>query len=147
MSYHKVFMLAVLLCLLSSNLQSQSSQTSLDQEGNISGTNWREFTEIDETIGDVVKQAYLKGLYEGLQVGTVFASEEGLKKEYYQDTTREHLVRALDQFYQDYRNEQVPAVFALRVISMELKGEPKEEIDAELRRMRQVMSDVLQRDQ
>ena len=146
MSYRKALILPILLCLLSGNLQSQSSQKSLDEEGNSSGANWREFTKIDETMGELVKQSYLKGLYEGLQVGTVFTSEDGLKKEYYLDTTREHLVRALDQFYQDYRNEQVPAVFALRVISMELKGEPKEEIDAELRRMRQVMSHSLQRD-
>jgi hypothetical protein len=45
-------------------------------------------------------------------------------------------MRALDQFYSDYRNEKILVVYALRVISMELKGASKEAVDLELRKLR-----------
>ena len=51
MSYHKSFILAVLLCLLSSNLPAapQSSQDiNLDEEASLDGTAWRSITEIDQ---------------------------------------------------------------------------------------------------
>ena len=150
MSYHKSFILAVLLCLLSSNLPAapQSSQDiNLDEEASLDGTAWRSITEIDQEKAELAKQHYLKGLYEGLQMGFAFTSEEGFKQVYYLDTSKEHLVTALDQFYQDYRNEQIPAVLALQVIAMELRGDPKEEIDSELRRMRRGTADILKREE
>jgi hypothetical protein len=48
---------------------------------------------------------------------------------YYTKTSLDHLVKALDQFYQDYRNEKILIVWALRVISMELRGESKDAVD------------------
>ena len=150
MSYHKSFISAVLLCLLSSNLPSApqlSQDQNLDEEASLDGAAWRSITEGDQERADLAKQYYLKGLYEGLQMGFTFTSQEGLKQAYHFDTNREHLARALDQFYQDYRNQQIPAILALQVIAMELRGDPKEEIDSELRRIRRERPDILKRAQ
>ncbi len=150
MSYHNSFILALLLCLLSSSLPAapQSSQDlNLDEEASLDGTAWRSITEIGQERAEIAKQYYLKGLLEGLQMGLAFTSEEGLKQVYYFDTSREHLVTALDQFYQDYRNEQIPAIQALQIIAMELRGDTEEEIDSELRRMRRGVADILKREE
>jgi hypothetical protein len=39
------------------------------------------------------------------------------------------LIRGLDRFYEDYRNEAIPIVFGLRVVTMEMRGESAELID------------------
>lgn len=56
-------------------------------------------------------------------------------------TTFNYLMTGLDQFYGDYRNEQVPVVLALVPISMELRGEPSAKVDEKLRGLRAWSSD------
>src|SRR6266566_1677667 len=92
----------------------------------------------DHSKGDGSEKLFLvRGIYEGLILGRSSALNQ-----FYTKTSYDHLIRALDQFYSDYRNEKLPVVVALRVISMELRGVSKEEVDTELRRLRTIMSQL-----
>lgn len=85
----------------------------------------------------LVKTYFVRGIYEGLSFG-----QGAMQSLYYTETSYEHLVKALDQFYADYRNEKVFVGMALRVIAMELRGESPESIDEYLRRIRKAASEV-----
>jgi len=92
----------------------------------------------DHSKGDGSEKLFLvRGIYEGLILGRSSALNQ-----FYTKTSYDHLIRALDQFYSDYRNDKLPVVVALRVISMELKGASKESVDTELRRLRNIMSQL-----
>lgn len=97
----------------------------------------------------LVKFTLLKGVLDGLLFGRVqlraaFEPEKmkGDDPTYgpIYNTTYAHLMDALDQFYSDYRNEKIYIVWALEIISMELKGVPKETIDQTLADFRRAAS-------
>lgn len=85
-----------------------------------------------------IKTMYLQGLLDGL----AFANSEVQGEKISKATSHEHLVKALDQFYTDYRNELIPVPFALKVISMELAGRENLEIDKELESLRRQFLDI-----
>lgn len=87
------------------------------------------------------KTMYLQGVLDGL----VFANSEVQGEKISKTTSYEHLLKALDQFYTDYRNELIPVPFALKVISMELAGREKVEIDKELESLRRQFLDIQKR--
>ena len=108
------------LLLVSGSLAAQTSVWWMRGEG------WRTFEKPEKSL-------YVQGVLDGL----IFADSkvQGVKISY--DTSLEHLVIALDQFYSDYRNELVPVPFALKVISQELSGISQSVIDQEITSLRQ----------
>lgn len=107
----------------------------------VNGKTWNGWSKLEDELGKemagVAKYCFVRGVYDGLAFGA-----SPVIGKYYTQTSIDHLVRALDQFYADYRNEKVVVVFALEVISMELRGEPREKIDLELQRKRKIMSEI-----
>jgi hypothetical protein len=85
------------------------------------------------------KLLFLRGVFEGLIVGASPMVRPG-REEIYLKGSPEDFVTALDQFYSDYRNEKVFVVHALKIISMEMRGEPQDKIDALLRQYRRFSS-------
>jgi hypothetical protein len=84
----------------------------------MSGERWRTFEKLEKTF-------YVQGILDGL----IFAESkiQGVKISY--KTSIEHFLKALYQFYTDYKNELIPVPFALKVISRELNGTPQSEIN------------------
>ena len=87
------------------------------------------------------KLILLRGVLDGMMFGQSPFFAPGSKNAVYVDTSYDHLIDAVDQFYSDYRNEKVFIVWALLVVSMELRGEPRAKIDAELQDFRQRAAD------
>lgn len=81
------------------------------------GQNWVEIR--DDEIGNFAKIAFVRGLYEG----SCSVSPEWVKQKYYLNLNYKQLVDALDQFYSDYRNLNIPVVWVLHIINVELTGE------------------------
>lgn len=111
--------------------KSEPGQTQ-DLKFGLDGRIWNMLKEPDDVLQ---KMAIVRGIYDGMMFG--HSPDINL---YYTKTSLDHLVKALDQFYQDYRNEKVLIVWALRVLSMELRGESKDAVDSELRRVRKLAS-------
>ena len=84
------------------------------------GRIWAMLSELPND-GKVEKLLIIRGIYDGLMFG-----RSPFIHEYYTKTSFEHLITAVDQFYNDYRNQKIPVVLALRIISMELRGVSKE---------------------
>jgi hypothetical protein len=93
---------------------------------------WNHFGELSEVGIDPMlpKLSYIAGVYDGLVFG------KSQIRDNFVFTRNETLSAALDRFCAEERNRRVPLVPALRVISMELKGQNKAAIEAEMRRLR-----------
>jgi|GEM_PF-6582896 len=100
----------------------------------LDGRSWLGLNDLPDE-GKLEKLLLVRGIYDGLMFG-----QSVILDFYYTKTSYEHLMRALDQFYGDYRNEKILVVYALRVISMELKGASKGEVELELSKLRRMAS-------
>lgn len=98
----------------------------------LDGRSWLGLNDLPDE-GKLEKLLLVRGIYDGLMFG-----QSVILSHYYTKTSYEHLIRALDQFYSDYRNEKILVVYALKVISMELTGASKEEVDLELGKLRRM---------
>jgi hypothetical protein len=87
---------------------------------------WRKFDNTDHRL-------YLNGLMDGL----IF-SKNTIQGEEISDTSIEHFIKSVDQFCGNYANELIPVPFALKVISMKLKGVDDESIQKELENLRRL---------
>ena len=90
------------------------------------GEAWRDFDRPSKLL-------YVQGVMDGL----LFAHGKVGGVEIAYETSIEHLVDSLDQFYSDYLNELIPVPFALKVISLELSGTSKLVVEKELASLRQ----------
>jgi len=115
-------------------------------EGKISfgvdGSIWkRTLGNEDSQTAQLQKLILLRGILDGMMFGQspFMASKSNAV---YTNTTYEHLIDALDQFYSDYRNEKIFVVWALLIVSMELNGEPKGKIEATLAEYRRRISAI-----
>ncbi len=106
------------------------------------------------TRGEVWKklQGFEKWLYiQGLLDGLVFSGNKihgvEIQPKSNQDPQESlnHIKMAIDQFYDDYRNVQIPVPFALKVISMEMKGESRKSIEDELTKLRKTFYELDQK--
>ncbi len=99
---------------------------------------WGSFDKFNEVGIDPMlpKLSYVAGVYDGLVFGKSQIRDNFVFTQY------ETLTAALDQFCSDERNHRVSLVPALRVISMQIKGQSKEEIDRETRRLRTLASEL-----
>jgi hypothetical protein len=90
---------------------------------------WNKFSDGD-------KYMYVQGLFDGLVFSELNIQGVSIST----DLSVPQYVRAIDKFYSDYRNYLIPAPFVLKIITMELNGEPKEVIEAELSEQRKLSS-------
>ena len=84
------------------------------------------------TFSKKEKLMYASGALDAL----IFAVENEFKEQVTYSTSHESYIKSLDEFYEDYRNELIPAVWLFKVASMEMQGMDEEEIDNELRKLR-----------
>lgn len=106
------------------------------------GNAWkRVIVDVDSSRARLHKFLLLRGVLEGLVFGaSPLMTDKTRPDSIYIKTTYNHLIDALDQFYSDYRNEEIFIVWALQIISMELKGVPKEKIESTLTDFRRQIS-------
>lgn len=90
---------------------------------------------VDVVMRETAKIWLIQGIYEGVW-SFKDSQEESGRDVYYYETDYEQLVSAVDQFYSDSKNIRIPVVQALRIITMELRGEKKAVINKELRTLR-----------
>jgi len=95
---------------------------------------WGSFDKFAEVGIDPMlpKLAYVAGVYDGLVFGKSQIRDEFAYGKY------ETISGALDQFCADPDNQQIPLVPALRVIALGIKGENKQLIEQETRRLREL---------
>lgn len=55
-------------------------------------------------------------------------------------STYETIIKGMDSFYQDYRNEAIPIFLALSIVSDEIMGRPQNEINRIVERYRRVLN-------
>lgn len=84
------------------------------------------------------KLLFLSGLFDGLYFADNKIDDE--KVEF--NTSLDHISRAIDQFYEDYRNELIPVSYSIKVISMELSGKSSEAIEKEIKLLRKLFYDL-----
>jgi len=103
----------------------------------IDGRLWKAFGELPQPeIGQWAKFLVLKGLFDGLAFGySPLIRTDSIT--FHDDDTWMALVRSVDQFYADYRNERVFLVQGLQIITMERRGTPAAVVDKRVRQMRQ----------
>jgi hypothetical protein len=115
-------------------------------EGKISfgldGATWnRTIGKQDPHTAHFEKLILLRGILDGMMFGRSPYTAPG-SNAVYMNTTFDHLIDALDQFYSDYRNEKIFVTWALLIVSMELNGEPKIKIDNALTEYRRKISSL-----
>ena len=129
-----IFVIVLLHALLLDEVRAASERILFGQDG----ATWkRVLTDQDVQVTKFQKLILLRGVLDGMMFGQSPFFAPGSKYAMYVDTSYDHLIDAVDQFYSDYRNEKVFIVWALLVVSMELRGEPRAKIDAELQNFRQ----------
>jgi len=88
------------------------------------GKNWR-------GLAPDQKAAYLFGAMDGL----LFA-EKPNRNLFESDTTYQRYIDALDTFFADNRNDYIPPVLGMIVVSMQFRGAPQADIDKEVEGLR-----------
>jgi hypothetical protein len=99
---------------------------------------WGNFDKFKEVGIDPMlpKLSYIAGVYDGLVFG------KSQIRDNFVFTSYEAMCAALDDFCSDERNQRVSLVPALRIVSMEIKGQSKEAIERETRRLRAQANEI-----
>lgn len=128
--YRKLLSFILIGCFvfISVEVEATEGQITFGVDGNV----WKRILDDQSAqISRFNKLILLRGVLDGMMYGqSPFII--GSSKVVYTNTTFEHLIDGLDQFYADYRNEKILVVWALLIVSMELNGKPREQIDAAL---------------
>ena len=104
------------------------------------GYNWiaisaKSSDEVDVTMASITKRYYLMGLYDAF---TITGNIKVLS--YLPVMDWDSMIMALDQFYADYKNQNIYILFALTIIKKQLDGTSKDYIDKLLENARAVAS-------
>jgi hypothetical protein len=128
----------VLVAILSvSVFASTCSRLLLAEESILFGLDGRLWIGIAKSeCAEIVKLSMVRGIYDGLMYGR----SDQLKRFQIKNTSFDNLIRGLDTFYSDYRNERIPVFAALQVVALELQGRPPDEIDQLTRGFRGVVT-------
>ena len=111
----------------------------------VNGSVWkRALGDKDREAEKFYKLILLRGVLDGMMFGESPYMAPG-SGAIYTATSYDHLIDALDQFYADYRNEKIFVVWALLVVSMELRGDPRSKIEAALIDYRRRVADLERR--
>ena len=82
-------------------------------------------------MSEVQKLLYLAGFFDAWAIAS--DTEKG---DVTTSVSLEVYVRGLDKFYGDYRNDLIPAMFALQIVSKEIQGQELEVIENTKRKLR-----------
>ncbi len=120
----KIIVIFLILCMF---LCPVYAKNTFEQNGEL----WKDLSaDPDQERGKLAKLMYVRGIYDGI----AFSGEKDVKKMFYIECEGKNfygnLVEALDDFYSDYRNINVTVTQALVIISAELRGAKKENIEA-----------------
>lgn len=99
--------------------------------------------DFDKEFSKHVKLITIKSFYQG----AVSVNSKEAQQKYYFNTTYESLVVAIDFFYKDDKNIELPLEVALRVVAMEFRGENKESIETYLTLNRKLVQEFIRRNQ
>ena len=128
--FRKFVAIILLGCFVFVSLEAEATEGHI--KFGVDGNVWKRVLDDPSTqISHFNKLILLRGVLDGMMFGRS-PYIVGSSKAVYTNTTFEHLIDGLDQFYADYRNEKIWVVWALLIVSMELNGEPREKIDAAL---------------
>ncbi|MBN1353141.1 MAG: hypothetical protein JW994_00530 [Candidatus Omnitrophica bacterium] len=105
------------------------------------GESWNDLSKLKPPAAALAKKMLIRGVYEG----AFTTNPDKARKILVTDKSFESLVLDLDSFYTDPRNLKIPIGLALRVISMELQGEPQEVIDSYLENLRVFIDETLKK--
>lgn len=94
---------------------------------------------VDQAKEDEIRCTLFYGRDTSYQVSFWFKNLENVF-DHYSGVTFGQFVQGVSEFYKDYRNLQINVTSAMYVVSMEVKGEPREEIDSVLADLRSVGS-------
>jgi len=93
-----------------------------------SGTIWRKFSETEKVI-------YLKGIYSGIMWG-----QSKIKDEFILNTSFDTIEDGLNAFYEDFQNRNIVVIYALKIVSKQIRGDNKEDIQSDILRYRRLFS-------
>ena len=91
------------------------------------GIIWNRIPDNDQ--GKLIKRYYVQGIYDG-----AFAMAGTKVKEKYdcRDINHSDIIKLLDHFYKNKKNQKIPVSYAVVISSMELRGAEKKEINKEV---------------
>ncbi|MEX2577458.1 MAG: hypothetical protein WD342_00250 [Verrucomicrobiales bacterium] len=94
----------------------------------LQGNAWIKFSEMEKVI-------YLKGIYSGIMLG-----QSSERENYITDAHMKTVEDGINEFYADFRNRNIFVIFALKIVSRQLRGDSLEVIDADVLRYRELFS-------
>jgi len=110
----------IALVLFSINTYAQDNEVKMGTDGKF----WNKLNQFEKLI-------HVKGVYSG-----IFWGNSPRKDEFFTKTSLDHIIRGLDSFYEDYRNEKIIAVYAIRIVYREIRGDSPSEIKKMILRFR-----------
>jgi CTP-dependent riboflavin kinase len=104
----------------------------------ITGKTWNNLgegsiTSSEKRYYETLKEFLIRGIYEGVFLST----DKTLKSSYASKGDWSSLASAVDEFYEDNKNEQVPLVYALSIVGMQVNGKDPDSIENTLKGLRE----------
>jgi len=109
--------LSVFILIMAFSLHAQAEITFYGMKAE----SWNKFNKDNKLL-------YVQGLFDGLAVSGCKFHEVEIST----DLSIYQYVNAIDKFYSDYRNSLIPALFVLKVITLEVNGASKDVIEVEV---------------
>jgi len=94
------------------------------------GTAWKQCSDTEKTV-------YLQGVLDGLMFADFKVEGEPVPA----SISLGRIAKGVEAFYTDDRNQHVPVIFTLKLISMELSGKSKADLVCELTNLRERFHD------
>ena len=120
----KRVLIAVVLMMLPLLARAETEQI----KAGFPGTTWRGFSEIEKLI-------YLKGVYSGIMFG-----QSKIEDEFILNTSMDTVIDGLDTFYEDFKNRNIIVIYAVKIVSRQLRGDKQEDIQSDMLRYRKLFS-------
>jgi len=93
------------------------------------GGDWKSFGRYRDA--HYIRNFFIQGIYEG-----VLVMNQARARDVYYSADYAMLASAVDEFYNDEDNTSIPITHALYIISMRMKGKPKDTVEDMLKKFR-----------